>query len=262
PSILIRQHAFLVMMQEIRSKTIGALVYPAVITVCGLALLFIVSFLLGPQLESMLSTMGKAQPLPTRLLLTGSRFLTTWWWAILLVASLSIMAFLRAIRTGSGRDLWHRWQLHIPVFGPVLAAQFHATLCHTLATLISSGIPLMNALRLVTHATANQHIRASLERASLMVAEGVSLSKALEKNGSFPSVLLDYISLGEQTGDLASALAKAGARYDNELSRNVAFLTSLIQPVIIICMALMVGLVAYAIISGIFSAVSGLKLRG
>ncbi|PTY02278.1 hypothetical protein DB346_09200 [Verrucomicrobia bacterium LW23] len=261
PAILKRQYQHLVMMSDIRAKALGALVYPAVIAACGLALMFIVSIFLGPQLENILGKMGRTQPLATRVLIAGSNFVTMWWWLILLGMGAAAAAFFRATQSGPGRDLWHRWQLRLPLIGPIVSTQFYATLCHTLATLVASGIPLLNALRLVTQATPNIFIRDSLERASELVAEGVPLSRALARHGSFPSALLDFIAVGEQTGDLAASLGKAGARYDKELSRSIIFLTSLIQPAIIIVMALLVGLVAYAIVSGIFSAVSGLRVR-
>ncbi|HSI86712.1 MAG: type II secretion system F family protein [Candidatus Methylacidiphilales bacterium] len=259
PRILRRQHTFLVMMEEIRSKALGALIYPCVIMLCGFVLLFIVSTFLGPQLQTMLAKMGREQPLPTRMLLAGSQFITRWWWLLGLIAFALGSGFLSAIRSGRGRDLWHKWQLRLPLIGPILTAQFHATLCHTLSTLVSSGIPLLNAMQLVVHATPNIHIRTSLNKATLLVAEGAPLSRALARSGSFPTALLDFIVVGEQTGNLALALEKAGARYDKVLTRSIAFLTALIQPTIVIAMALLVGLVAYSIISGIFAAVSGLR---
>ena len=130
-----------------------------------------------------------------------------------------------------------------------------------MANLIGNGIPLLTALRLMNSATANVHLRGLMEKVVDMVGEGGSLSRALQRVGDFPPLFIDMISVGEQTGDLAKALDKVGKRYDKELNLRIQRLTSLVQPVVILVMACMVGLIAYSIINGIFDAISGLNTR-
>ena len=128
-----------------------------------------------------------------------------------------------------------------------------------MANLIANGIPLLNSLRLMTSATGNVHLRGLTERVVEMVGEGGSLSRALQRVGGFPPLFIDMIAVGEQTGDLAKALERIGRRYDKELNVSIQRLTSLVQPVVILVMAGMVGLIAYSIINGIFDAISGLR---
>jgi type II secretory pathway component PulF len=128
-----------------------------------------------------------------------------------------------------------------------------------MANLIANGIPLLNGLRLMTGATGNVHLRALMEKVMVMVGEGGSLSRALQRVGEFPPMFIDMIGVGEQTGDLAQALDKIARRYDKELNLKIQRLTALVQPLVILVMAGMVGLIAYSIINGIFDAVSSLR---
>jgi type II secretory pathway component PulF len=149
----------------------------------------------------------------------------------------------------------------LPLFGAVLKGRFYAQFSQTMANLIENGIPLLTALRLMNSATANVHLRGLMEKVVDMVGEGGSLSRALQRVGEFPPLFIDMVSVGEQTGDLAKALDKVGRRYDKELNIRIQRLTSLVQPVVILVMACMVGLIAYSIINGIFDAISGLNTR-
>jgi type II secretory pathway component PulF len=130
-----------------------------------------------------------------------------------------------------------------------------------MANLVGNGIPLLNGLRLMNSATGNVHLRGLMEKVVESVGEGGSLSKALQRAGEFPPLFIDMIGVGEQTGDLGQALEKIGRRYDKELNIKIQRLTSLVQPVVILLMAGMVGLIAYSIINGIFDAVSGLRAQ-
>ena len=111
----------------------------------------------------------------------------------------------------------------------------------------------------MTSAIGNSHLRGLMEKVVDMVREGGSLSRALQRIGEFPPLFIDMISVGEQTGDLAKALERVGRRYDKELNIKIQRLTALVQPVVILVMAAMVGVIAYSIINGIFDAVSGLR---
>jgi type II secretory pathway component PulF len=194
-------------------------------------------------------------------LINTSSFLSHYWWAILSGVAAAVFAFSQYIRTSGGKKWWHRAQLRLPLFGAVLKGRFYAQFSQTMANLIANGIPLLTALRLMNSATGNVHLRGLMEKVVDMVGEGGSLSRALQRVGEFPPLFIDMVSVGEQTGDLAKALDKVGKRYDKELNIRIQRLTSLVQPVVILAMACMVGLIAYSIINGIFDAISGLNAR-
>ena len=259
PQLLRRQATFLVMIDDLRKRVVSALIYPALIFVLGIGLIFLFMTYLVPQLTTLFQKTGKDLPVLTRLLVQTSDLFSLYWWAILAGIAAVLVGFLQLIRTKPGKQWWHRTQLRIPLFGSVLRGRFYSQFSQTMANLIENGIPLLNSLRLMTTATSNLHLRALMEKVVEAVGEGGSLSRALQKIGEFPPMYIDMIGVGEQTGDLATALERIGRRYDKELNVNIQRLTSLVQPVVILVMAGMVGLIAYSIINGIFDAVSGLR---
>jgi len=259
PQLLRRQATFLVTMDDLRKKVVSALIYPAMIFFLGIGLIFLFMTYLVPQLTSLFQKTGKDLPLVTRLLIQTSDFFSHYWWAIIGAVAVMVFGFLQFIRMPLGRTWWHTTQLQLPLFGSVLRRRYYAQFSQTMANLIANGIPLLNSLRLMTSATGNVHLRSLTERVVEMVGEGGSLSRALQRVGGFPPLFIDMIAVGEQTGDLAQALERIGRRYDKELNISIQRLTSLIQPVVILVMAGMVGLIAYSIINGIFDAISGLR---
>ncbi|SDU06495.1 general secretion pathway protein F [Verrucomicrobium sp. GAS474] len=259
PQILRRQSRFLAAMQELRSRVIQALIYPAFMTLAGAGLMVVFMVVLVPNLTMLFSKTGTEQPLLTRLLILSSNFIATWWWAVALAAGGLAFGFWSYIQTTEGRAWWDRAQLRLPLVGAVISSRYYVQLSQTLATMVGSGIPLLNALRLMEAATGNTHLRGQLSRVVAMVSEGGTLSRAFQRVGEFPPTLIDMVAVGEQTGDLSTSLEKIGTRYDKELNIKIQRLTAIIQPTIVLVMALVVGVVAFSMITGIFSAVSGLK---
>ena len=257
--IMRRQGKYLTSIHELQSRVIQALIYPAFLTGTGLILMIVFMTVLVPQLTSLFTKTGRNMPLPTRILIGMSDFVGHFWWLGIVLGVLGWISFQQAIKTPAGRLWWHETQLKIPLFGSVLAARFYTQFCQTLATLVLNGIPLLNGLRLMMTATPNIHLRRLLERVTDMVAEGGNLSRSLKRVGQFPSVLVDMVAVGEQTGDLGTALERVAIRYDKELNVRIQRLTAMVQPAVIVAMALLVGLVAYSMVTGIFQAVSGLK---
>ena len=154
---------------------------------------------------------------------------------------------------------WARLSLQIPLLGKVLRGRFYAEFSQTLSTLVSNGVTLLNGLTLLERATANVYIRQILSRVAERVGEGSSLSSSMRAVGFFPPELIDIVTVGEQTGHLSASLERSAKRYDKEFSNHIAQVTSLIQPITILCVALFVGLIAYSMITGILTSVSGLR---
>jgi type II secretory pathway component PulF len=259
PELLRRQAIFLVTLDDLRKKVVSALIYPAMIFVLGIGLIFLFMSYLVPQLTTLFQKTGRDLPVLTRVLVQTSDVFSHYWWAILASIIAVVVGFLQTIRMPFGRLWWHRTQLRLPLFGSVLRGRFYAQFSETMANLIANGIPLLNSLRLMTSAIGNLHIRGLMEKVVEMVREGGTLSRALQRTGEFPPLFIDMILVGEQTGDLAKALERVGRRYDKELNIKIQRLTALVQPVVILVMAAMVGVIAYSIINGIFDAVSGLR---
>jgi type II secretory pathway component PulF len=214
-----------------------------------------------PQLSGLLGKTGQELPFVTRALVAVSGFCGKWWWAILAAVGASVLLIKLAVQTPAGRSWWHRVMLDVPVVGAVLRARFHAEVLQTLSTLVSNGVTLLQGMNLLLGSTSNTYLRSLMARAAAMIGEGSSLSAAFRRVGFFPPVLCDILAVGEQTGDIAGALERAAKRFDRELTSRIERLTTLIQPAIILIVALFVGVVAYSMIAGILTSVNALRVR-
>ena len=261
PQLLRRQMTYLVAIEELQSKVMQALIYPAFIFGAGILLLFVFMTVLVPQLTVLFTKTNQGLPFATRMLIAASSVFAHYWWAMITLVVGGSIIFWQVIRNPAGKLWWHRVQFRLPLFGPVLAGRAYAQFSHTMSNLVGNGIPMLNGLRLTHKAATNVYFQSLLQQVIDSVGDGGALSGAMKRVGGFPALLIDIVAIGEQTGDLAAAFEKIGARYEKELGKKIQRLTALIQPVIIVLMALLVGLVAYSIITGIFQAVSGLRVH-
>jgi len=261
PQILKRQCTYLELIEDLRKRVVSSLLYPSIVFASAIVLMFIFLTFLVPQLSVLLGKTGQKLPVITQILIAVSAFCGKWWWAILAFLGASALLTRAAVGTPAGKAWWHRAMLDLPVVGPVLRAKFYAEMLQTLSTLVSNGVNLLQGIHLMLAATANVYLQGLLAKVAAMVGEGTSLATALRKVGFFPPVLMDILGVGEQTGDIAAALERAARRYDRELTSRIGHLTTLIQPAIILLVALFVGVVAYSMIAGILTSVSSLRAR-
>lgn len=259
--ILKRQAEFLTMMGELQRRVTSALIYPSVIFSAGIVLLVIFMTFLLPQLTSLLTKTGKTLPLATRALIAASEFFGAYWWVILVVLAAAFLIFRHLTSSGPGRAWWDRAKLGLPFFGPLLRMRFYAQFTQTLSTLLNNDVSLMQAMELIRNATPNIFLQDLLERVADHVQDGAQLSRAIARVEFFPPTLVDIVQVGETTGDLGTALERSAKNYDKQLSIVIERTTALIQPLVILVVALFVGLVAYSMISGILQTVSGLPRR-
>jgi type II secretory pathway component PulF len=257
--ILKRQCAHLEMMEDLRKKVTSSLVYPSIVFSSAIVLMFIFLTFLVPQLSVLLGKSGQKLPFITQCLINISEFCGHWWWAIIATLGAIFLGLRMASETPSGKAWWHKAMLDIPVVGPVLRTKFFAEILQTLSTLVSNGVTILSGLHLLHGATGNVFLRGLIAQISALVSEGYSLERSMKKVGFFPPVMIDILSVGEQTGDIAGALGRAAQRYDRELSSKIGTLTTLIQPAVILLVALFVGVVAYSMIAGILTSVNSLR---
>ena len=259
PQILKRQLTYLQLVKGLQERVTSALVYPSIIFLAGIALILVFMTYLVPQLTVLFTKTGKALPLSTRLLISTSNFLIHYWWLLLAGLFGGIALFKALTAQPAGRQWWDRVKLKLPIVGNVLKARFYTQFAQTLSTLTANGIPLLTALQLVNAATSNAYIRNLMIGVTNAVGEGAPLSRSLTRTNVFPPVLVDMVGVGEQTGDLPAALERVGLRYDKDLNKRIQLLTSLVQPLVIILVGGVVGLVAFSMMNGIFQAISGLR---
>lgn len=257
-----RQAQYLASVREMRSQVAVALIYPGFLFVSAIGVTVLFTTFLIPRLSVMMSHMKGGVPKGLQFVLSVSEFMQTYWWLILAVLALLFLAFWVWSHSASGRPVWDRMRLKMPLVGNVLMTSFHNQFLETLASLSGGGLPLLKGLELASRVSSNQYVQKQLEHVITSVRDGASLSRGLEKTALFPTKLLEMVRIGEHTGDLSGTLRRTADRCGRELSKSLEKMMALLQPVIILVMAALVGVMAYIMISVIFETVSAMKSRG
>lgn len=254
-----RQSNYMAASREMQGKVIVALIYPAFLSVAAIAVSVLFVTYLIPKLMGLIeSTRGKVPPI-AKLMMNTSDFLKHNWIILLILAVILIVSFIVFTRSPGGKPVWHRTKLRIPFIGRVLSSSMHSQFLETLASLSVGGLPLLRGLDLASKVTSNVFAQSQFTRAIDAVRDGGNLSRALERTALFPSNLIEMVRLGEHTGDLPAALRRAADRCAKELGRSLEKVAAAMQPVIILVMAGIVGIMAYLMISIIFDTLSALR---
>lgn len=257
-----RQAIYIAKSREMKGKVGAALIYPAFLFLAGAGLVVLFITYLLPKLTSLVeSTRGSLPPMAKGLLRVSDVLKQNWWLFLILIAIICLACSLYA-RSPAGKPVWHRWKLRMPFVGGVLSASLQSQFLETLASLSSGGLPLLRGLELASKVTTNVYAQAQLEKTIDQVRDGAALSRSLERTNLFPTTLLEMVRLGEHTGDLPGALRRAADRCGRDLEKNLEKAAALVQPMIILVMALIVGVMAYMIISIVFDTISQLRPGG
>lgn len=256
-----RQAQYLASVREMRSQVAVALIYPGFLVTSAIGVTILFTTFLIPRLSVMMSNMRGGVPKGIQFVMAVSDFTRNYWWLILALLALMALAFWVWSGSKTGRPVWDQTKLKIPLIGNVLMTSFHNQFLETLASLSGGGLPLLKGLELASRVSSNQYVQKQLEHVTASVRDGASLSRGLEKTSLFPIRLLEMVRIGEHTGDLSGTLRRTADRCGRELSKSLEKMMALMQPVIILVMAALVGVMAYIMISVIFETVSAMKTR-
>ena len=225
----------------LKSKIKSAMMYP--IAVFGLVVFIVAAMLIFvvPMFESLYADLGGTLPLPTRLLLIISSALTTYWYMFIAVGFGSWFAFKAWVKTESGRSMFDAIKLKIPIFGNLIHKTAIARFSHTMASLTRTGVPILQAMDIVTETSGNAVVARAIQDVKASVAQGESIAGPLEQHPVFPPMVVQMIAVGEETGALDTMLEKVGEFYDAEVQAMVEGLTSLIEPLLIVVLGATVG---------------------
>ena len=256
--ILKRQAHYLKTLAELQARLILAMIYPAFLILAGIGVSIIFVTVLIPQLTALIETSGGKMPLGAAILIGASAFLKKWW-IVMIITIIAALIFFKAWKDNdANKPAWDRIKLRMPLIGPVITSRFYVQFLETMANLVGNGLPLLRALELSRDATQNRGLRGELDKVIAQVGDGRSFSKALVRNGAFPPLLIDMISVGEQTGSIDHSLRRAAERYDKELDKSLQRIMALVMPVVLIVMAGLIGTMAYLMITAIFQTISNL----
>jgi type II secretory pathway component PulF len=254
-----RQASYLANSREIRSKVSVALIYPSFLLLAAIGVTLLFATYLIPQLTEMVKSISGSLPGGIKVMLTATEFIKSWWVALLAAFGGAVAAFLAWTKSKAGKPVWDRAQLRLPLAGPVLSASFHSQFLETLASLTHGGLPLLKGMDLASNVSSNEFIRKELARATELVRDGGSLSRALERTKLFPVNLLEMVRIGEHTGELADSLRRAADRCARELGKTLEKAVAMMPPVIILLMAGLIGVMAYTMISVVFETMNAVR---
>ena len=239
--VLLRLAEYIEKAARLKSRVKGAMIYPAVVMCVAVAVIAIILIFVIPTFEKMFADFGSALPVPTQIVINMSRFVK----GNFLYLSGGIIAFIVGFRFfyrwERGKILIDNWILFIPVFGSLLRKVAVAKFSRTLSTMISSGVPILNALDIVSRTSGNKTVERGIQQARKSIAEGQTLAEPLDETGVFPPMVIHMISIGETTGALDTMLEKIADFYDDEVDVAVETLTSLIEPFMIVFLGVVVG---------------------
>ena len=244
--------------QEAKNKVITAMIYPSIVLLVGILSVVGLMVFIIPKFSSIFDELGGTMPLPTRILMGLSNGMIQYGWLLILLLVGGGIAFSRYIKTPTGRTWLDARQLKMPVVCKITQANAFAHFARTLETLIRNGVPILKALTISEETVGNSVIAGEIAAARSRVTDGSSIAGPLAAGGVFPELLTDMLAVGEETGDLPGALAQITRRYDEELDFSIKVLTTVMEPVLILGVALIIGFVAISMLMAVFDLTSGL----
>ena len=237
---------------EARSAVTSALIYPAVVAVMAVITVVVLATFVLPKFRTFFASLNAKLPLPTRMLLSISGFISTWWWAIGGLILAAIIAFVALRRSRQGRAWLDSVLLKLPVAGSLVQAAIVERVCRVLASLVTAGVDLPRAMAVTAEASNNAVYYEGINHIREQMMEGQGLATPLAETGLFPGAARQMFRVGEETGTLDKQLGTAAVFYHRELELKVKHFTSLFEPAIIIFMGLIVGFVAVALVSAMY----------
>ncbi len=240
----------------LRSKIKSAMMYP--IAVFGLVIFIVAAMIIFvvPMFEALYADLGGELPGATKFLLLLSKLVTTYWWAVIIVSVGSLVSFKRWIATDGGRSTFDAIKLKLPIFGNLIHKTAIARFSHTLAALTKTGVPILQAMDIVSDTAGNAVVARAVQDVKASVAEGESIAAPLRDHPVFPPMVVQMIAVGEETGALDTMLEKVGDFYDSEVEAMVEGLTSLIEPLLIVVLGATVGGMLIALYMPMFNIVN------
>jgi len=246
--VLARLSEFMEKAQKIKGKVIAAMFYPVAVLVVATGILLILMVKVVPAFEQVFLGMAEGAQLPafTRLILSISRAIKDNILVTLGCVAVFVVLFVLFKKTKFGRHVWDKVKLKVPVIGPVVNKVAISRFTRTLGTLVSSGVPILQALTIVKETAGNVIISDAVNAVHESVKEGETITAPLEASGVFPPMVISMVDVGEQTGALPEMLLKIADNYDEEVDNAVAAMTSLLEPIMIVFLAVIVGSIVIA----------------
>jgi type IV pilus assembly protein PilC len=244
---------------QLRRKVMGALTYPAIVAMIAIGMTAVMLTFIIPTFAQMFIDLGGQLPLPTRIVMGISNFFRHFLPLILLGAVGSAIAVVLYYRTDNGRFNIDALKLRLPIFGDLERKSAISRFSQTLSTLLTSGVTILEALRITAKTAGNRVLEKGLVRTTERISGGLTIAEPLRETGVFPPMVIQMIAVGEKTGDLSGMLSKISEFYNEEVEAAVSALTSIIEPIMIVVMGVVVGGMLVAMYLPIFNMVGAIQ---
>lgn len=243
---------------EVSSKFKSALIYPAFVVVTGAAIMvFFMTYML-PKFLSIFDGMNIKLPPTTQALIGISNAFKNYWWLMIASILAIIVVFKRFQSTPDGRRTVDRWKLNMPVFGKVQKLNVFGQFARTLSTLLHNGVPVLTALQITEDVVPNTVVKEAIAKTREEVTDGKTIAQPLARSKVFPQLMVDLVKIGEETGDVPGALSNLADTYESELTIALRVMTNMIEPVLIVVMAVGVGFLLLSVLSAMFAITSNI----
>jgi type II secretory pathway component PulF len=246
---------------EVQSKFMSAMIYPCIVACVGVVIIvFFMTFML-PKFMSIFTGLSVPLPLATKILMNISQFFgRPLNWAVMgLVGAVMVVFWVRFKATAEGKRKIDSWKMNAPVVGKVVRLNLFGQFARTLSTLLINGVPVLTALKITEEIVPNTMVKEAIARTREQVTDGKTIAQPLAQSKLFPQLMIDLLKIGEDTGDVPGALANIADTYENEMVIQLRVLTNLIEPAMIIVMAIGVGGLLFSILSAMFAITSSLN---
>lgn len=252
-SVLSRLTDFLEKSEELKGNIRSAMIYPILLVLVGGSAVVVLMTVVIPKFASIFGDMGRTLPLSTQFLLNTSSFLSSYWWALLLLFTAGIATLMVYLKTEAGKYRWDDLALKLPLFGSLIRKIEVSRFSRTMSTLLTSGVPVLQSLFITRTILSNSVIAKAMDRLYDGLKGGKGISEPLGKLSVFPPLAVHMITVGEETGTMDEMLAKISVAYDKEVERSIKQLISLIEPFMILLMGGIVGFIVISMLMAIFS---------
>ncbi len=262
--VLTRLAEFQEKAQKIKNKVMAAMIYPIIVMFLAVAIMAFLLVFIVPKFEQIFRDMLGDKPLPTiTLFVIGASNLVKDHWLIIIGVIIALVIGIKMLgRTVGGRKAIDQIKLRAPLVGDLNRKTSISRFTRTLGTLVTSGVPILQALNITRDTAGNSILAHAISQVHDSVKEGESIMQPLEASGAFPPMVISMIDVGEETGQLPQMLLKIAEIYDDEVDNSVAGLTSMLEPIMIVFLALVVGTIVIALFMPLISIISGLQAQG
>ena len=238
--------------EELQGKVRAAMAYPALICLVGMGTVAVLLIFVVPKLVLLFQDVGQVLPLPTQILIAVSNGVAKYWWGALLIAALGGFLGKRQRLPQGARLAIDRIKLRLPIWGSLIKKVEIARFARSLATLLSHGVPILQAMQSVYQATGNEMLKGELQKIGDQLRGGTTLSQGMRQSRIFPNLVINMVSVGEEAGSLDRSLIKIADTYEREADRAMKMMTALVEPVMILVMGSVVGFIVVSMLLPIF----------